>query len=139
MRYQIQEGEFNLPDILHDQTVNIFTITDSGPSPFNLVITRSSPRSASLSEHVKAEIDLMAQSISGFEILWQRTHQIGGKNTVIVAAKTNGPNGPMEQRLIFCIPEERKSLTITATASPSFTSEQLDFLNEFSSSFTFNV
>lgn len=139
MRYRIQEGAFDLPDTLHDQSVNVFTATPSGTSPFNLVITRSVPRAERLDDHVQAEIDLMTQGLVGFTFLWKRAHTLGGQPARIVAATLDGPNGLVEQRQIVCFTPHNRSLTITATARQAFSPEQLEELNAFAASFVFGA
>jgi len=38
--YHTNELSFDLPEAIKDKTHHIFSLTDAGPSPFNLVISR---------------------------------------------------------------------------------------------------
>lgn len=141
MEYRIQEGRFDLPEGLHDQTVNVFTATPSGPSPFNVVITRTRAEpDLSLAEHVTRELDAMRGALVGFEHLWRRPWEVDGRPAEIAAARVGGGGDggeeAMDQRQVFTLHDGR-ALTFTASARGSFSAEQLEALNALFGSLRF--
>jgi hypothetical protein len=134
LEYRIQEGRFDLSDSFHDQTVNVFTVTPSGPSPFNIVMTRTAAKpDVSLKDHVSRELDTMQQALAGFAYLWRREHEVDGRPAEIVAARVGSGANAMEQRQVFLL-LGRRALTITASAQESLSQEQLHVLNDLISS-----
>lgn len=139
MEYRIQEGRFDLPDGLHDQTVNVFTLTPSGPSPFNVVITRARVEpNVALADHVSREIDTMRRTLVGFEHLWRRGWEVGGRPAEIAAANLGDGADRLEQRQVFTLLGDR-ALTLTASAKGGFSAEQLDLLNALVASLRFEA
>ena len=136
MLYTVNEATFDLPEALHDQSVNIFTATPSGASPFNIVITRSTVEPGStLADHVTREIELQQQTLAGFTPEWRRDYQVDGRSAEITAARIDA-QVPMEQRQVYFL-TGISSLTITASAQDRFQPAQLDLLNDFLDSFRF--
>lgn len=136
MIYRMHEASFELPDALHDQSVNVFTQTASGASPFNIVITRSSVEPGTdLKTHVDDELATLAQTLSGFELLWRNPHVVDGRSAEIIGAKLPGPP-PMQQRQVFLL-EGTRTVTVTASAAGDFTPEQLLVLNQLAQTFRF--
>jgi len=137
MEYRIQEGRFELPEGLHDQTVNVFTATPSGPSPFNVVITRARANAdLSLAEHVTRELDAMRGALVGFEHLWRRPWEVDGRPAEIAAARVGTGEDAMDQRQVFTLHDGR-ALTFTASARGTFSAEQLDAINALFGSLRF--
>ncbi len=138
MLYTVQEATFDLPDVLHDQTVNVFTATPAGESPFNIVITRSTvDEGVTLADHVTRETDLLAQTLADFRPEWRRDHAVDGRPAQITAARIGGAT-PMEQRQVYLL-AGRRSLTITASARDRFQPAQLDQLKAFLDSMRFRA
>lgn len=136
MIYRIQEASFDLPDGLHDQTVNVFTATPSGESPFNIVVTRASVDGGTpLAEHVSRELAVLQHALAGYTHQWRRDHHVDGRPAEITAATVAGPPA-MAQRQVYLIDGER-AITITASARDQFSPEQFELLNQFLSSFRF--
>jgi len=137
MLYTVNEATFDLPAELHDQSVNVFTATPSGASPFNIVITRAMIEDAglTLAEHVTREVALQQQTLAGFVHEWRRDHVVDGRPAEITAARIGGRE-VMEQRQVYTLAGDR-SLTITASARDGFDPDQLETLRQFIDSFRF--
>lgn len=136
MLYRMHEASFDISDELHDQSVNVFTATPSGPSPFNIVVTRSSVEpDTDLKLHVDNELATMQQTLTGYKLLWRNEHIIDGRPAVIAGSSLPGPPA-MQQRQIFLI-EGACALTISASAAGEFTPEQLLTLNRLAQTFQF--
>ena len=70
MNYATNEFSFRLPAELHDRTLNIFSLTDFGPSDFCMVINRAvAPPSATLESQADALIAELHQKLSQFQLL----------------------------------------------------------------------
>ncbi len=137
MLYRMHEATFEIADELHDQTVGLFTLTPSGPSPFNIVVTRATVEAGtSLKDHVGHELDTLAQTLNGFELLWRREYEIDGRPAEVTGARLAGGAGPLDQRQVFMLLGDR-SLTITASANGVFTAEQLAILDRLVETFRF--
>ncbi|QYE33219.1 MULTISPECIES: DcrB-related protein [Sphingosinicellaceae] len=137
MLYRMHEATFEIADELHDQTVGLFTLTPSGPSPFNIVITRMTVAAGtSLKDHVGHELDTLAQTLKDYELLWRREYEIDGRPAEITGARLAGGEGFLDQRQVFTLIGQQ-SLTITASANGAFTAEQLLILDRLVETFRF--
>lgn len=76
--YHIQEATFQLPEVLKDKTVNIFSLTQSGPSEFNIVISRDElKRGMTLSRYADSQVNEMKAKFPGFELILRRDTTVG--------------------------------------------------------------
>ncbi len=137
MRYRLQESSFELPDGLHDQSVNIFTSSTSGPSGFSIVITRGTVDLGSdLAEHVSQELQALQRTLVDFRLTYRRQHQVDGRMVEIAGATFSTGDVVVEQHQVFLVDGPR-SLTITASAAGAVSPEQFATFRDVVQSFRF--
>jgi hypothetical protein len=78
--YHTNELSFDLPEDFKDKTHHIFSLTDAGPSPFNLVISRhpigDEETLETYGERLASEL---AQSLPKFELIRSRLILVAGQ------------------------------------------------------------
>lgn len=137
MRYRLQESSFELPDGLHDQSVNIFTSSASGPSGFSIVITRGTVDLGSdLAEHVSRELQALERTLVDFRLTYRRQHQVDGRTVEIAGATFSAGDTVVEQHQVFFVDGPR-SLTVTASAAGAVSPEQFATFRDLVQSFRF--
>ncbi len=137
MQYRIQEASFELPDELYDQSVNVFTSSKSGPSPFNIVVTRDRVEPGTeLGQHVTKELATLEHTLVDFKLAYRLEHSVDGRTVEITGATFANGGSPMQQRQVFLIDGPR-AVTITASATPDFAPDQLAVLNRLIQTFRF--
>ena len=137
MQYRIQEASFELPDELHDQSVNVFTSSRSGPSPFNVIVTRDRVESGTdLGSHVTKELQLLERTLIDFRTTYRLEHRVDGRAVEVTGATFTSGDETIQQRQVFMI-EDARSLTITASAPRDFSPDQLEALNRLIQTFRF--
>lgn len=82
-RYEIQEASFDLGDALKDKTMNVFTLTDDGPSEYNLVITRAPLKAGeTLTEFSNRMVDELRRALPKFQLRQQDAKTVDGEPAV---------------------------------------------------------
>ena len=125
MRYRTQEASFELPDGLHDQSVNIFTSSMSGPSTFSIVISRGIVGAGvDLAGHVAGEIEALQRTLVDFRLTYRTQHQVDGRPAEVAGATFSAGDATVHQHQLFLVGGSR-SLTLTASAAGEVSPEQL--------------
>lgn len=89
----------NLPDGLKDRSIQLFSLTDEGPSEFNIVVARERPRAGEALERFaeRAHSALVAR-LPGFLMERRELIRIDKEPAILVDYTWQSPEGKMFQR-----------------------------------------
>lgn len=124
--YHMNELIFELPDVLKDKTHHIFSLTDDGPSDFNLVISRNAIGSEetlqSYGTRLQAEL---AKALPRFEAIWSGTLLVADAPCWGLDYRWLNQGQWLHQRQASLFheigPDRRQVMQITATVRGEFT------------------
>lgn len=107
-----------LPEGLKDKTVNIFSLTDEGPSELSVVVARDKPQKGEdLETYSVRQLGLLAQRLSTFRIVKREPTKLDNEPAVLVDYTWQSPEGKMFQRqVIVFVKATGGALLITATS-----------------------
>ena len=78
-KYTTNEFSFELPEKLRDRSLNIFSLTDEGPSDISIVISRSPVApGATLDEQMAALISELGKQLASFRLLDRTERELPG-------------------------------------------------------------
>ncbi len=126
MKYQLQEGSFDLPAPLKDKSINVFALNDEGANDYNLVISRADAggdRTAlEVAQRLEAEL---GKALASFQLLHRQETTLDAHPAVELAYRWNNNGVRMTQRqtcVLVCgpQPEQPHVLLITATCPGDF-------------------
>ena len=127
-KYTTNEFTFDLPDNLRDRSLNIFALTDEGPSDVSIVISRSpvAPE-ATLSEQMAALTSELAKQLSNFRLIDQTERVVAGTpaGEICYSHQQNGVSLVQRQVGMLLSNKESKGkmwVAITATLGPKASS-----------------
>jgi len=118
--YQTNELIFDLPDSLKDKTHHIFSLTDDGPSPFTLVISRHSVAvDETLNAYGDRLIGEMRKALPAFELQDRTLTLVAGEPALRLAYHwgQNGQKLHQIQVTVFRIAALNRKQAIQFTAT----------------------
>ena len=120
MRHQTNELSFERPEWLLDQTHHLFTVTPQGPSPFNVVLSRSAIDDETLDEVTDRIVRDLGSVLEGFAAKSREALVVGGEPARILQFEWLQNGQRLYQRQAVVVrdgPEGRVLHQIAATAS----------------------
>lgn len=122
--YRIQEGVFDVPDHLQDCSVNVFTLSRETASDFSIVLTRDPHRPGETGEECAERLIAAALAEVPRATVIRRFDEslrVGRAHGIELVTKLS--DTPVVQRLLI-VPARPTTLIFTASAKPSFTTQQ---------------
>jgi hypothetical protein len=119
-KYVTNEFTFDLPDSLHDRMLNIFALSDYGPSEFGVVMARTSaPQGATLPLQVAKLLRELEAQLTRFQ-MHDRTNRLVGNADAEEIRYSFSKNGHslVQRQVALLLPDARdrvSMVTITAT------------------------
>lgn len=129
--YYTNEFIFELPEILKDKTNHIFSITDDGPSPFNLVISRNPiDKEQTLQTYGLRLRSELEKALPNFQLSKEGVMIIAGNQTWGLDYRWLNQGQWLHQRQISFFheanPNQRQIIQITGTAVGQFTEQWVE-------------
>jgi hypothetical protein len=124
MIYHTNELAIELPEGLRDKSLNIFTLTDEGPSEFSFVISRVPLHAGkSLADCVSSLVDEMKEKMPSFALLNRSDDKkVAGEPATHLEFVWKAQNGVMHQRQVaFAAPGGGMVVILTGTCQDKFT------------------
>ena len=130
MLYHLNEFTFDLPLTLKDKTVNVFSLHDTEPSDFSLVISRGPTlEGETISSFTARQLQHFAKSLAGFELLRHVDLTLNQKvpATFLDFKWTSQSNAVNQWQLGFLTNDKAQgrdiAVLVTATCKDHFTPE----------------
>jgi hypothetical protein len=128
--YHANEFIFDLPMMLKDKTINVFSLHDTEPGDFSLVVSRGPIlEGENISSFTARQIKHFSKSLSGFELL-RHIDTVVNQNVpaTFLDFKWNSQASTVNQwQLAFLAPERSQlrelAVLVTATCKDNFTPE----------------
>lgn len=126
MKYQLQEGSFDLPAPLKDKSLNVFALNDEGANDYNLVISRADAGGDRTAQAVAQRLEAeLRKALAGFQLIQRQDRVLDAHPAVELAYRWNNNGVRMVQRqtcVLVCgpLPEQPHVLLITATCPGDF-------------------
>ena len=96
MKYPLNEGTLTIPDHWRDDSVNIFTISQTEGT--NLVISRQKvPLEASHADYLNQQVDSFDEGLERFKKINKHKVEVDGATGVSMEYTFHSPEGPMHQ------------------------------------------
>jgi hypothetical protein len=107
-----------LPDGFKDKTVNIFSLTDEGPSELSIVAARDRPQKGEdLDAYVARQLGVLAQRLTLFRVVRQERTKLDEQPATVVDYTWQSPEGKMYQRqVVVFVKATGAALLLTATS-----------------------
>ena len=124
MTYRTNEMTFDLPQGLKDKSLNVFALTDEGPSEFSFVISRVPiHQDQTLADYTSLLIAEMQTKMPSFALLNRSERKVAGEPATYLEFVWKAEDGMMHQRqVIFAPPGRDIALLFTGTCPGRFTS-----------------
>ncbi|MCC6552356.1 MAG: DUF1795 domain-containing protein [Polyangiaceae bacterium] len=91
-----------LPDGLKDKTVNIFSLTDEGPSDLGVVVARDKlGKGEDLDAYAARQFQAVSQRLPIYRLLKREDLKIDGQPAMSMDCTWQGPEGKMFQRQVL--------------------------------------
>lgn len=91
-----------LPEAFKDKTVNIFSLTDEGPSDLGVVVARDNlGKGEDLDAYVARQMQAVAQRLPVYRLLKREDIKIDGQPAMQMDCTWQGPEGKMFQRQVI--------------------------------------
>lgn len=132
--YRVQEGAFDIPEQLHDCSVNVFTLSRDEASDFSVIVTREPHRSDESGQECGDRLIAAALAEAPGSTVMRRFHEslrVGRAYGVELVIKLG--NTPVVQRVLI-VPLRPTTLVFTASAKHAFTAEQSAWFTKITSS-----
>jgi hypothetical protein len=132
--YQANEFTTTLPEGLKDKTVHIFSLTEDGPSPLAVIVTRERPQEGeTLEAYVARQTQLLQKRLPLFRVLARRDATIDGQPAAqLDYAWQSATDGTMFHRQVMLFaPAAGVILIVTATAKTRLEPQWEAMFNEF--------
>lgn len=120
MRHHTNDLSFERPDWLVDRTHHLLSVSEEGPSAFNIVLSRTPVERETLDEIADRIATELAATIEGFVAGPRQNATVAGRPALILQCEWTQNGQHLYQRqavLIADTPEGRVLHQITATAS----------------------
>lgn len=114
--FHANEFVLNLPDQFKDKSVNIFALSDEGPSEFGVVIARDKLASGeSLVEYVERQVRILGMRASLFRLLHQNQTLVDKYPALELDYTWLSEGGTMHQRQVTVALKSSLLISFTAT------------------------
>jgi hypothetical protein len=127
MIYRTNEFTFELPAGLKDKSVNIFSLTDDGPSEFGIVITRVPLNSnESLENYTSRQVAELKAKLPGFRCDTEAGTQVQGNPAIFLEFAWRTDAGFIHQRQVSWVMDtvgQLVVLTLTGTCRDKYSPE----------------
>ncbi len=121
-----------MPASFKDKSINIFSLTDEGPSDVSVVVARDRLREGeTLEKYTQRQKGLMAQRMARFKLLGEGATQLDGQPAWWIDFEWVGPEGPMLQRQFLTLSPMGVALLVTGTFRGTPRPEALELFNQF--------
>lgn len=132
--YHTNELIFDLPEILKDKTHHIFTVSEEGPSPFNLVISKLDVGLEDTLESYGARLAAeVAKALPNFQLIGSGLIMVAGQPSWGLEYRWQNQGQWLHQRQasLFQYPEpgRKQAIQVTATVAGEFTDEWKQMLS----------
>lgn len=127
-----------LPQGLKDKTVNVFSLTDDGPSELGIVIARDKlGKGEELDAYVARQLQAVAQRLPVYRLLKREDIKVDGQPAMSMDCTWQGPEGKMFQRQVILVAKPAGVvLAISATTrGDRFEAKWEAMFNEFLTNF----
>jgi hypothetical protein len=116
--YQANEFTTTLPEGLKDKTVHIFSVTEDGPSPLSVIVTRDRPQEGeTLDKYAARQTQLLQHRLPLFRVLKKGDAEVDGQPAVQIDYAWQSGEGQMFHRQVMLFaPAAGVMLILTATA-----------------------
>jgi len=128
--YHVNEFTFDLPPILKDKSINVFSLSDSEPSDFSLVVSRGPLlEGENIVGFTNRQVQHFSKSMAGFELI---RHSETMVNKTVPATfldfKWSSQSSPVHQWQVAFIAREKAqdrdlAVLVTGTCRGQFTDE----------------
>ncbi|EYF04712.1 DcrB-related protein [Chondromyces apiculatus] len=115
--FQANEFSTRLPEGLKDKTVNVFSLTDDGPSDLSVVVIRDRPlQGEALAVYVERQLGVLQQRLPLFRILHRGEAVLDGEPAVqLDYTWMSGPTAMFQRQVILYAPLSGGVLLVSAT------------------------
>lgn len=115
--FQANEFSANLPEGLKDKTVNIFSLTDEGPSDLGVVVARERPaQGEQVDDYVERQLKLLQERLPLFRIMSKAAVELDHQPAMQVDYTWQAGETQMFQRQVTVYaPKAEVMLIISAT------------------------
>ncbi len=121
MRYQLQEGSFELPAPLKDKSLNVFVLNDEGANDYNLVISRADAGGDRTAQAVAQRLEAeLGKALAAFQLIHRQDRTLDAHPAVELAYRWNNNGVRMVQRqtcVLVCGPQPEQPLVLLITAT----------------------
>jgi len=134
--FQANEFLANLPDALKDKTINMFTLTDEGPSEFSLVVSRDRWKNDDLDVYVDRQIAGLSPRMPLFKVTKRERLVVDKHPALLMDCTWQSPQGKLFQRqvTVYFKPTSHM-LLITGSSKDPIKPKWEALFNEFIASF----
>ncbi len=102
--FYTNEFTTTVPEGLHDRTVNVFTLTDEGPTDLTLVVTRDRLRQGEdLAGYIDRQLAQMQARFAQLRIRRREGAVVGGYPGERLEVSWQTPDGPLTQRQLAVV------------------------------------
>ncbi len=133
MKYPLNEGTLTIPDHWRDDSINVFTISESEGT--NLVVSRQKiPVELSHSDYLNQQIESFDDGLKGYKKIAKHNIQVDDATGISLEYKFTSPEGVMHQLTSMLI-KGQQFLSMTFTHPGTMTDHQkkgfMDIVNQF--------
>lgn len=90
----------NVPGALKDKTVNMFTLTDEGPSEFTIVVSRDRYKVDNLDAYVERQVTVLSARMPLFKVTKHERIVLDKKPALLTDSTYQSPHGKLFQRQV---------------------------------------
>lgn len=137
--YHINEGTFDVPDNLEDETTHVlgWPPSDNNSSPFTLTIDRDVlQQGETLRSYIKNQLDNLKNNLKDFTLIRHDTGTISGRNVEKIEYVWEKDDAKIVQQQVY-LANKNNLLIFTATMFDEFTSSGSDMFRKIISTFKF--
>lgn len=139
--YHAHEFLAVLPGGWKDKTINLFTLTDDGPSELSVVVSRERGRLGEpLERFAEQQIFALMSRLPLFKIHKRADTTLDGAPAVLVDYTWQSPDGKMHMQQVMAVAQTQNVvLVITASSKNELSSRSLAAFQDFLQSFRFRT
>lgn len=134
--FHANEFLVNLPDALKDKTINMFTLTDEGPSELSVVVSRDRYKSDDLEAYIERQVAGLLPRMPLFKVVKREKMTVDKHPAVLLDCTWQSPQGKLFQRQVSLYYKPTSHmLLITASCKDPWKPKYESLFNEFLSNF----
>ena len=134
--FHANEYLVSLPDGLKDKTVNIFSLTDEGPSELSIVVTRDVRKGGEdLEAYVERQLNALMPRLPAFRLLKHEKTTLDKQPAILFDSSWQSPEGRMFQRQITLYAAKCVLVIVATTKGDQLKSKWESMFNEFLAGF----